>query len=47
MVFDNTFTGNGLCHTFSGIETSQLLKQKWRTTEIYKAVENLFENVKT
>ena len=41
--FDNTFTSNGLCHTFSGIETSHLLKQKWKKTEINKAVENLFE----
>ena len=41
--FDYSLTSNGLCHTFNGIETSLLLKQKWRFTEVNKAFERIFE----
>ena len=42
-----SLTSNGLCHTFNGIEASNLLKPKWKYTEIITAFKNIFEEFQT
>ena len=43
--FDYSLTSNGLCHTFNGVQLSELLKEKWRLAEINRAFENIFEKI--
>ena len=41
--FDYSLTTNGLCHTFNGVQLSELMKPKGQQTRINKAFENVFE----
>ena len=36
-----SLTSNGLCHTFNGIEASNLLKPEWKHTEIITAFKKM------
>ena len=42
---DYSLTSNGVCHVFNGVQTSELLKEEWRQTEIIKAFDSVFEKI--